>query len=79
MEDGEAQFEGAVSSKAFFAMLWQNTLEGYFADPLYGGNRNMAGWRLIGFPGAHYDYRPQFAEIHQRLDLEPVGVMGVRT
>ena len=78
MENGDAQFQGGASSKAFFTMLWQNTLEGYFADPLYGGNRNMAGWRLIGFPGAHYDYRPQFAHIHERLTLEPVGLMPVR-
>ena len=28
-----------------------------FADPIYGGNRDMAGWKLVGFPGARYDYR----------------------
>ncbi|MFT3728823.1 MAG: gluconate 2-dehydrogenase subunit 3 family protein [Terricaulis sp.] len=78
MESGDARFEGGGNAKAFFTMLWQNTLEGYFGDPLYGGNRGMTGWRLIGFPGAHYDYRPQFAQIHQRLDLEPVGLMQVR-
>jgi gluconate 2-dehydrogenase gamma chain len=32
-------------------MLYQNVIEGLFADPIYGGNRNKAGWRMIGFPG----------------------------
>ena len=59
LESGEAHLNGSVGAKAFFALLWQNTIEGYFADPLYGGNRGMGGWRMIGFPGAHYDYRPQ--------------------
>ncbi|MCK1978387.1 gluconate 2-dehydrogenase subunit 3 family protein, partial [Jeotgalicoccus huakuii] len=45
-------------SADFFALLLQNVREGYLADPLYGGNRDMVGWRLIGFPGARYDYRP---------------------
>jgi gluconate 2-dehydrogenase gamma chain len=35
----------------FFAMLNQHTREGMFADPMYGGNVNFAGWDLIGYPG----------------------------
>ncbi|MEJ0068963.1 MAG: gluconate 2-dehydrogenase subunit 3 family protein [Pseudomonadota bacterium] len=31
-------------------------MEGFFADPIYGGNRDMVGWKMIGFPGARYDY-----------------------
>ena len=31
--------------------------EGFFSDPVYGGNRNMVGWSMIGFPGTRYDYR----------------------
>ena len=46
-----------LSSRAFFELVLQNTMEGFFADPLYGGNKGMAGWKLIGFPGARYDYR----------------------
>src|ERR1700682_623160 len=42
----------SLSSKFFFDMLLRNTEEGYFADPLYGGNRDKAGWKLLGFPGA---------------------------
>src|SRR6476620_8988559 len=41
----------SLSSKLFFDLLWRNTEEGFFSDPLYGGNRNKVGWKLIGFPG----------------------------
>jgi gluconate 2-dehydrogenase gamma chain len=35
----------------FFSLFRQNVLEGMLADPMYGGNRNMIGWRWVGFPG----------------------------
>jgi len=51
VEAGQADFP-QVPARAFFRLLLQNTMEGYFADPLYGGNRNAAVWKMIGFPGA---------------------------
>lgn len=48
LEKGEPELQG-VKAKGFFAILLQNTIEGFFSDPLYGGNRDMAGWKLIGF------------------------------
>jgi gluconate 2-dehydrogenase gamma chain len=42
----------------FFDMLLNDTYEGMFADPIYGGNRDFAGWRLIGYPGAQRAYTP---------------------
>jgi hypothetical protein len=30
-----------------------------FADPVYGGNKDFAGWRLVGFPGAHPVFTPE--------------------
>ncbi|NIF27478.1 gluconate 2-dehydrogenase subunit 3 family protein [Pantoea sp. Tr-811] len=59
----------------FFALLLQNVREGYLADPMYGGNRDMVGWRLIGFPGARYDYRPYLHRKGLPLDLEPVSLL----
>jgi gluconate 2-dehydrogenase gamma chain len=44
------------SAQAFFNILRTHTMEGMFADPVYGGNRDFAGWRLIGFPGAQMEY-----------------------
>ena len=50
MEEGKAEFPGFTSTMFFNALL-QITMEGFFADPLYGGNRNMAAWKMIGYPG----------------------------
>lgn len=41
-----------VGAEAFFQLLHAYTLAGFFADPVHGGNRDMVGWKLIGFPGA---------------------------
>lgn len=65
-----------VEAKAFFDMLLQNTIEGFFSDPIHGGNKDMAGWKLIGFPGARYDYRPHVKQHNQKLDLPPVSIKG---
>jgi gluconate 2-dehydrogenase gamma chain len=40
----------------FFAVIREHTVEGYFCDPIYGGNRGAVGWRLVGFPGAQWGY-----------------------
>jgi gluconate 2-dehydrogenase gamma chain len=45
-------FEGGVPVRVFWSTLYQTVMEGMFSDPIYGGNRNKAGWKLIGFPGA---------------------------
>ncbi len=65
---------GGPNSKAFFQLVWQNTKEGFFADPIYGGNRGMAGWKMIGFPGARYDYRDWVEKHNQPYPLPPVGM-----
>lgn len=65
-----------VKGEDFFALLLQNTQEGFFADPIYGGNRDMAGWRLIGFPGARYDYRDWVERHNEPYPLPPVSIMG---
>ena len=47
---------GGVPSNVFFESLLGVTIEGFFADPVYGGNRDMEPWKMIGFPGAYADY-----------------------
>jgi gluconate 2-dehydrogenase gamma chain len=47
---------GGVPSKVFFESLLEVTVEGFFCDPAYGGNRDMAAWKMIGFPGAYADF-----------------------
>lgn len=43
----------------FFETVRTDTVQGFFADPAYGGNRDMVGWRLVGFPGARRSFTPQ--------------------
>ena len=65
-----------VKGAEFFALLLANTQEGFFADPIYGGNRGMASWKLIGFPGARYDYRDWVDRHNEPYPLPPVSIMG---
>ena len=47
-----------IETTLFFSLLRQNTIEGMFCDPMHGGNIDMVGWQLIGFPGprmSNYD------------------------
>jgi gluconate 2-dehydrogenase gamma chain len=48
--------QSGIGAMAFFQMLLQHTYAGFFCDPIHGGNQNLVGWKLIGFPGAHMDY-----------------------
>ena len=75
LEGGQISLQGA-DGKTFFKMLLQNTLEGFWSDPIYGGNRDMVGWRLIGFPGARYDHSIYVARYGQAYPLPPVGLKG---
>jgi gluconate 2-dehydrogenase gamma chain len=76
LDDRKIELEG-VSGKTFFDLLLHTTIEGYFGDPVHGGNRNMTAWKMIGFPGARYDYRPFVSRHNERLDLIPVSVAGM--
>jgi gluconate 2-dehydrogenase gamma chain len=54
-EHGKLDF-GPLPSNTFFASLVDVTMEGFFSDPIHGGNRNKIGWKLVGFPGVHASY-----------------------
>ena len=43
-----------IEESLFFNLLRAHTIEGMFSDPLHGGNKNLAGWKLIGFPGPRF-------------------------
>jgi len=45
-----------IESSLFFALLRRNTIEGMFCDPMHGGNADMVGWQMIGFPGPRMSY-----------------------
>ena len=72
MEAGKIELPD-VPAKMFFQLLWQNTQEGFLADPMYGGNRHFAGWKLIGFPGPRYNYVEEITQYGIPYPLPPVG------
>jgi len=77
LEDGKIELE-SVSSKLFFELLMRNTEEGFFADPMYGGNRDKVGWRLIGFPGiASSVYAERIEDRDRPYHAEPVSILDV--
>jgi gluconate 2-dehydrogenase gamma chain len=65
------------TAQAFFNTIRTHTMEGMFADPIYGGNKDFAGWRLIGFPGGQLLFTPEDLESAQAFTREPiVGLQG---
>lgn len=75
IETGDIAFK-RIDSKMFFGQLLTNTMEGFFSDPIYGGNRDMVSWKMIGFPGARYDYRDYIERHNEKLDLPPLSIAG---
>jgi len=77
LESKAITLEG-VDGKKFFEQLLKDTMQGFFADPVYGGNRDMCSWRMIGFPGARYDYRDWIGRHNERYPYPPVSIGGRR-
>ena len=65
---------GDVPSAAFFDEVWKLTNQGYFADPIYGGNADYAGWKMVGFPGAHAYYTSFVDKHNRRYSQPPMGI-----
>lgn len=77
VEAGEIKIEG-VSSKVFFSHLLNESLYGFFADPKYGGNKGMVGWKLVGYPGARADFLDWVDQTERAYPLPPVSISGQR-
>jgi gluconate 2-dehydrogenase gamma chain len=73
LEGGSADL-GGVPSGVFFDMLLKMTVEGFFSDPVYGGNRDMVAWRMIGFPGAYADYYNSIDRHGVKFEREPMSL-----
>jgi gluconate 2-dehydrogenase gamma chain len=74
MEDGKAEFAG-LSSRVFFNALLDISMEGFFADPIYGGNRNMAAWKMVGYPGLPATYREDIKKyLGKKYDKPPRSI-----
>jgi gluconate 2-dehydrogenase gamma chain len=76
-ESGKLELEN-ISAKEFFNQLLNETRMGYFCDPKYGGNKNMAAWKMIGYPGARADFS-NWVEVRDKpYPMPPVDQDGER-
>ena len=73
LEAGGRDLDG-VPAAAFFEMLLQMTIEGDFSDPVYGGNRDMSAWKMIGFPGAYANYYEAIDRHGVKFEREPMSI-----
>ena len=74
LEAGKAAL-GDFNGRQFFGALLQITMEGFFADPIYGGNRNKAGWKMVGYPGLPAVYSNLIDEYrNKRYQVEPQSI-----
>ena len=51
LASGKLEFGNGLPVRVFWSTVYQTVMEGMFSDPIHGGNRNKAGWRMLGFPG----------------------------
>jgi gluconate 2-dehydrogenase gamma chain len=72
LQQGKASGFEWPSAKDFFETLRTHTMEGVFADPIYGGNKNYGGWRLVGFPGAQAMFTKDDMETNGAFVREPL-------
>jgi gluconate 2-dehydrogenase gamma chain len=73
LESGAHDLDG-VPSAIFFDLLSKMTVEGFFSDPVYGGNRDMVAWRMVGFPGAYADYYEAIDRHGEKFVREPMSL-----
>jgi gluconate 2-dehydrogenase gamma chain len=72
LEQGKASEFTYPTAQAFFNALRMHTMEGMFADPVYGGNKDFAGWKLVGFPGAQPFFTPADMQSKQAFTRAPI-------
>ena len=77
LEGGKATGFTWPSAQAFFNTLRTHTMEGMFADPVYGGNKDFAGWVLVGFPGAQP--LSSLADLQSRDAFTGAPIIGLQT
>jgi gluconate 2-dehydrogenase gamma chain len=75
LESGELTLQG-IDGKSFFEQVVKDVQTGFFADPIYGGNRDMVAWKMIGYPGARYNYLDWVGRHNERFPLPPVSMTG---
>ena len=75
LQAGKVVFDKGPPAGAFFTMVYQNVMEGMFADPIHGGNRDKAAWKMIGFPGViavHHQNIEKYRD--KKYAVDPVSI-----
>ena len=72
LDEGKATEFTWPTAQEFFNMIRTHTMEGMFADPIYGGNKDFAGWRLVGFPGAQAIFTAADMQSKQAFTRAPI-------
>jgi gluconate 2-dehydrogenase gamma chain len=68
-------FDSGLPARVFWTALYQTVMEGMFSDPIHGGNRDKAGWKLIGFPGAIAVHRENIQKFRdKKFPADPIGI-----
>lgn len=76
LEDGKASGFTWPAAQEFFSTIRTHTMEGMFADPIYGGNKDFAGWRLVSFPGAQAIFTP--ADMRSKVAFTRAPMSGLQ-
>jgi gluconate 2-dehydrogenase gamma chain len=75
LSTGKITFDNGLPVRVFWTTLYQTVIEGIYSDPIYGGNRNKAGWAIIGFPGAIAVHRDHVEKYRGKpFPNKPVGI-----
>jgi gluconate 2-dehydrogenase gamma chain len=75
LSTGKVNFPDGLPVRDFWNVVYQTVMEGMFSDPIYGGNRDKAGWRMIGFPGAIAVNRENVAKFRDKpFPVDPAGI-----
>ena len=75
LSTGKVTFDSGLPARVFWTTMYQTVMEGMFSDPIYGGNRDKAGWRLIGFPGAIAVHRENVEKYRdKKFPSDPVSI-----
>ena len=77
IEAGKIKSDEAPLRTFFSSFLLRNTMEGYFGDPMYGGNKDMGAWKMIGYPGVRADFL-EWVDQSRRYPYGPVSIHGQR-
>jgi gluconate 2-dehydrogenase gamma chain len=75
LSSAKITFDSGLPVRAFWGTVYQTVMEGIFSDPIYGGNRDKAGWRMLGFPGIIAVNRENIAKFRDKpFPNNPVSI-----